>query len=149
MHGLERLEELTEQLGLIETILANQDAVLVLKATGDLVYANVNAARMLGYDTPAEVMEKKLTDLMPERYRDLHNRGFKRRVEEGEGILLGKNIAVSALCANGDEISVFLWLQEQVIKGEKYYLGSMRDASSIVMVGGEITVSSPELASEE
>lgn len=144
MQGLSRLEELTERLGLVETLLADLDATVIASETGEIVYANANAAKMLHYDSPAEIIGQELRELMPERYRLRHDTAFRARVERGEGDLLGRSVAVSALRKDGSEVAVHLWLQEQTIAGEKYYVGVLRLTELIVTLKTEEIVSVEE-----
>src|SRR2546422_680617 len=53
-----------------------KDAIISANREGNIIHWNSGAERMFGY-TPAEALGKCLTLIMPERFRDAHQQGFK------------------------------------------------------------------------
>lgn len=80
-------------------------------AGGTILYANLSACTMLGYDHPQELTGKTLQRLMPERFRDKHQTGFSRYRRTGRSHLLGKRVRVVALTKNGDEVAIELCIR--------------------------------------
>src|SRR5207237_955901 len=65
------------------------DAILSADARGHITYFNPGAERIFGL-TADEVIDRPLTTLMPERFREAHRAGLARYVATGDGRGIGK-----------------------------------------------------------
>jgi PAS domain S-box-containing protein len=85
------------------------DAIISVDSKGSIVSWNNAARAIFGY-SEHEVISKPLTILIPERFREFHERGFKRVVSRGKTNLVGKTIELTGLNKDGREFPVELSL---------------------------------------
>ncbi|HVF70688.1 MAG TPA: PAS domain S-box protein [Chthoniobacterales bacterium] len=84
------------------------DCIISMDTEGRIIEFNPAAERVFGY-CRADVIGKELASLIiPPPLRDRHRAGLKRYLETGEGAVLGKRLEVTALRADGSEITVEL-----------------------------------------
>src|SRR3989339_1749947 len=83
------------------------DAIILIDDEGKVCFWNLAAERILGYSAE-EVIEKNITLIIPDRYREAHTIAFSRFAKTGEGPLIGKTYEVFALKKGGAEIPVEL-----------------------------------------
>lgn len=67
--------------------------------------------------------------LIPERYREAHQRGLERVRATGESQLVGKTIELHGLRQGGSEFPIDLSLASWKAMGKTYYSGIIRDTS--------------------
>lgn len=88
------------------------DGIISADSSGKIISWNRGAENIFGY-AEEEVILKPLTILMPERYREAHQKGFERMHSTGESRIAGKIIELYGLRKDGDEfpleISLSLW----------------------------------------
>jgi PAS domain S-box-containing protein len=73
---LNKLDELEARVKLAVDVLNTAldeapDAILIVNTSGTVVYANKMSTNVLGY-TPTQLKGKKVEELMPERFREVH-----------------------------------------------------------------------------
>ena len=102
------------------------DAIVLADENGLIMSWNQSASRLFGY-TKAEVLGKPLTIIMPERYREAHERGFQRVRATGQSRLIGSLIAVDGLRKDGTEFPLELSLATWKSGGRSFYSGIIRD----------------------
>ena len=103
------------------------DAIVSADARGLIVSWNRGGEAMFGY-TPDDVLGKPLTMLMPERYRDAHERGMGRFLLTGEPRVIGSGaVEVHALRADGTEFPVELSLSHWAEGEGRFFTGILRD----------------------
>jgi diguanylate cyclase (GGDEF)-like protein/PAS domain S-box-containing protein len=102
------------------------DAIILADINGNIIFWNESALRIFGY-TGEEIAGKPLTILMPEKYRDAHQKGLQHTKSRGESKYIGKTTEMHALRKNGDvfpiELSVSMWKSGE----DYYYSGILRD----------------------
>ncbi len=80
-----------------------------------------------------EVRGRPLTMLMPPRYRDAHERGFRRFQETGESQTIGHLITVEGLRKDGTEfpleLSLATWKSQWPVVLQRHYPGHHRAAA--------------------
>ncbi|MCK9607481.1 MAG: response regulator [Methylomonas sp.] len=93
----------------LQTVLdAALDAIVSMDTQGMVLDWNPRAEQMFGY-THAEAVGKPLADLIiPPTLRASHWQGLGRFLKTGEGSLLGRQVEVTAIRANGSEFPVEL-----------------------------------------
>jgi PAS domain S-box-containing protein len=69
------------------------------------------AVELLGYDDPAELVGRRIVDIIPERYRQAHIAGFTLLHTTGRKPLLGREVVVPALRRDGNEVVVRLLVE--------------------------------------
>jgi PAS domain S-box-containing protein len=102
------------------------DAIIVADEHGYIVSWNEAASRMFGY-TPAEILDKPLTVLMPIRYREAHEMGVERMRTTGQSKLMGKVITLHGLRKDGTEFPIELSLATWTGRDGAFYSGIIRD----------------------
>jgi len=84
------------------------DAVVSMDSSGVITDWSAQAERMFGWSR-AEAMGQRMSDtIIPQRYRDAHNRGLKKFLATGEGPVLNRRIEVTALTRDGREFPIEL-----------------------------------------
>src|SRR5437016_7326245 len=90
---------------ILETTL---DPVIVMGSDGKVAAWSALAEQVFGWSAD-ETVNRKMADLIiPDRYRDDHDRGLRHYLETGHGPLLRRRIEVMALRRNGEEFPVEL-----------------------------------------
>jgi PAS domain S-box-containing protein len=69
------------------------------------------AVELLGYDDPAELVGRRIVDIIPERYRQAHIAGFTLLHTTGRKPLLGRAVVVPALRRDGSEVVIRLFVE--------------------------------------
>src|SRR5581483_6404426 len=67
-----------------------------------------------------------VTEIMPERFREQHRRGFERYAKTREGRAIGRTLLVQALRRDGAEVPVELSISTTVVAGREVIVGSLR-----------------------
>ncbi|WP_269529780.1 Tn3 family transposase [Alteromonas sp. RW2A1] len=121
-----RLKEHTETL---ENILNNlNDAVITINSEGQIRQCNEVAVRLFGYDK-SEPIGANVAMLMPQPYAMKHDSYMQHYKATGEAKIIGVGRQLPARRKNGDVFQMELSLTESVEKGEKQYIGLVRDIS--------------------
>ena len=102
------------------------DAIVSADARGLIVGWNRGGQAIFGYEE-ADVLGKPLTVLMPERYRDAHERGMGRFLLTREPRVLGSTVEVHALRKDGTEFPVELSLSHWSEGDRQFFTGILRD----------------------
>jgi len=105
------------------------DAIISINNEGKILLWNRAASDMFGYDKE-EMINRNLSEIIPERYKLPHSHALKR-IKNTTGI--GKSargvIEISARRKDGSEFPIELSLSSWEISGEKYHTGIIRDIS--------------------
>lgn len=102
------------------------DAIINVDGSGNIIFWNRAAEKMFGYSAGA-ASGRPLTFIMPERFRETHNRGLYRAVLSGETRINGKTFITVGLKRDGSEIPLELSLAICNAKGELFFTGIIRD----------------------
>jgi adenylate cyclase len=104
---IERLQKAeTRVAAIVET--AN-DAVINVDATGHVVLWNRYAEELFGRSAE-EMVGQTLLEVIPERFRDLHNAGIARVAGGGDRHVIGQTVELAALRRDGTEFPIELSL---------------------------------------
>jgi PAS domain S-box-containing protein len=114
----------------IQTIFdAAPDAIVVIDEQGMVSKWNPRAEELFGW-TAGEVTGKRLSDIIiPQQYRDAHQKGLTRFLVTGKSTVLGKTIEIQALDKSGAELEVALRISPAVRQGRRHFIGFVRDIS--------------------
>ncbi len=113
------------------------DAILTMTTNGVIRTFNPGAERIFGY-AAEEAVGRPLRMLMPERFRGLHEEGFRRHLATGRARVVGKGpVELAGLRKNGEEFPLEL------------SLGEMREADDILFTGIIREVTERKRAEEE
>jgi PAS domain S-box-containing protein len=105
------------------------DAILTMSTNGLISSFNPAAERIFGYSA-GEVIRQPLRTLMPERFREPHEAGFRRYLEGGEAHVVGKGpVELAGLRKNGEEFPLELSLGEMREEDDILFTGTIRDVT--------------------
>ena len=84
------------------------DAVITIDSKGIVTGWNPQASRLFQYSQD-QALGKRLSELIiPENYREAHERGLKHYAKTGEGAVIGNRIEITAINSSGREFPVEL-----------------------------------------
>jgi PAS domain S-box-containing protein len=95
-----------------------REAIVTADITGALVFCNLAAAELFGYDDD-EMLGRPLTALMPERYRTTHVEGIARE----------RPVELHGLKKDGTEFPIELSLSSWALDEQLFFTGIIRDIS--------------------
>ncbi|MGB3635393.1 MAG: PAS domain S-box protein [Rubrobacteraceae bacterium] len=102
------------------------NAIITMSSEGLINRFNSQAEQIFGYKTD-EVIGEPLRMLMPERFREPHEKGFRRYLQTGEARVMGNTVELAGLRKNGEEFPAELSLGE-IRHGEgRSFVGVIRD----------------------
>jgi PAS domain S-box-containing protein len=104
------------------------DAVVSVDESGAIQFANPATMRVFGYE-PAELIGKRLTMLMPEVIRKVHEAGFNRYLATGHRHINWQGTELTGLHRNGQEFPVEVSFGELSKNGHRVFTGFIRDIS--------------------
>jgi PAS domain S-box-containing protein len=112
--------------GVIETA---PDAIITMSPGGEIQSFNSRAEDMFGY-TAEEIVGVPLKVLMPERFREPHERGLQRYLETGEAHVIGGTVELAGLRKDGREFPLDLSLGKTRHGQNLSFVGIIRDISA-------------------
>lgn len=110
-------------------------AVVAADESNVVVYVNGAGERLLGL-TASELLGRRLTEIMPERFRSRHRAGFARYVETGTPTVMGRPLRVHVRRGDGREIEVELVVSAIRVADEQLMIGLMWDTSQRLELEG-------------
>ncbi|MDH3856483.1 MAG: PAS domain-containing protein, partial [Gammaproteobacteria bacterium] len=114
------------------------DAIVIVDATGHIVFANTSVEGLLGY-RPGELVQQSLDCLIPKSYRSEHQSHFKWFREHGQAMAMGDRPFVYGLDKSGNEISLSISIANMDLDNERYSIAVMRDIGELQSEITEIT----------
>ena len=105
---------------------STSDAIVIAEGDGHIVFWNESARRMFLYEEH-EVLGRALTMIMPERYREAHQRGMARVISTGKASMLGRPIELCGLRKDGTEFPLELSLAMWHAPAHIFFGGIIRD----------------------
>jgi len=104
------------------------DGIISIDDQSTIRYVNPAAGQMFGYES-AEMLDKNLTVLMPERFREIHLTSFRRYLATGQRHIRWKAIELTGLNKNGREFPIEISFGEEVRKDKHFFTGIVRDVT--------------------
>jgi PAS domain S-box-containing protein len=105
-----------------------KDAIITADKTGKIAFCNAAAQKLFGYNED-RLIGKSISILMPERFREAHERGMARVVATGKSNLIDETIELFGITKAGSEFPVELSLSTWVSGDHTFYTGIIRDIS--------------------
>jgi len=102
------------------------DAIVTVDDAWSIVLVNPAVTKTFGY-TPAELIGRPLTVLMPQRLAGMHQTAVSRYLETGKRHLNWAAVESSGQRKNGDEFPVEVSFTEVVRDGQRTFIGFIRD----------------------
>lgn len=104
------------------------DGVILMGADGRIAYVNESAQRMFGYSAD-DLTGKKLTELMPEKYRVRHEEGLARYLATGTSEILGSVQALEGLRRHGAVFPLELAVSSYRAGDDEMFAAILRDVT--------------------
>ena len=121
----ENLKESEERTRLI--IDSALDGVIIINTQGIVTHWNEQAKGIFGW-TESEAIGESLSQLIiPENYRDAHERGIKHYLKTGQGPILNQRIEITGQHKNGHIFPVELSIQSLKHKNKIFFSAFIRD----------------------
>jgi PAS domain S-box-containing protein len=120
------------------------DAIVTANSRGEIVYFNQAATRLFGHSAD-EAIGQSLTLLMPVRFHESHNQGFKRFLNGGESKVIGKTVELAGRKKDGTEFPLELSLANWHTSGGLFFTAILRDITERKQAETEIAATTREL----
>ncbi|MFN8250900.1 MAG: PAS domain S-box protein [Ferruginibacter sp.] len=105
------------------------DAIIAMNMDGQITFWNPQAEKIFGW-SETEATGKKLSSLIvPDQYRESHEKGMQRYKESAESNVLGRQIEISALHKNGTEFPIELSIIPVKQNETVFFCSFIRDIS--------------------
>ena len=104
------------------------DGIVLANKHGDIIQWNNGAKEIFGY-SEEEVLGRPLTILMPEHYREAHQRGLERIRAGGPPRIIGQTMELQGLKQDGSLFPIGLSVAAWKIGDRSFYSGIIRDIS--------------------
>jgi two-component system, NtrC family, sensor kinase len=104
------------------------DGIISIDDRSKIRYANPAAGQMFGYEL-AEMLDKNLTDLMPERLRQIHLTSVSRYINTGEKHIHWRAVELIGLHKSGREFPIEISFGEDVQSDGHFFTGIVRDVT--------------------
>jgi PAS domain S-box-containing protein len=102
------------------------DAIVVIDEDSRILFINNAAEKIFGY-ARVEMLGQRLTMLMPERLREVHEASLERYLDTGRRRLDWSSIRLPGLHKSGEEIPLEVSFGEFVKDGRRFFTGFARD----------------------
>jgi two-component system, cell cycle sensor histidine kinase and response regulator CckA len=103
------------------------DAVIAMDARGCISDWNQQAEKMFGWSRVEAIGRRMVDTIIPVEYRERHDRGLARFLENGEGPVLNRRIEVVGLNRQGDEFPIELAISPAKLGKEWTFSAFIRD----------------------
>ncbi|MFH1852686.1 MAG: PAS domain S-box protein [Candidatus Neomarinimicrobiota bacterium] len=104
------------------------DAIISASYDGIIVSWNMAANKLFGY-SESETLGQRLDLIIPERYRQRHQKAVDRYLKTGRPQLSGRTVELAGLHKYGSEIPIELSLSSWELVGDIYFTSIIRDIS--------------------
>ena len=104
------------------------DGILSIDDQSTIRYVNPAAGQMFGYE-PAEILDKSLTVLMPERFRQIHQTSLRRYVTTEQRHISWRAVELVGLHKSGREFPIEVSFGEDVRNCRHFFTGVVRDVT--------------------
>ncbi|MBA4100227.1 MAG: PAS domain-containing sensor histidine kinase [Rhodospirillum sp.] len=102
------------------------DAIISADREGIVRYFNPGAEKAFGH-AEQDIVGHPLTELMPERFRQLHTGGFRHYLETRDPKVVGQTVELVGLRKDGREFPIELALASSEVDGALFFTAIVRD----------------------
>ena len=106
------------------------DTVIVVDEAGSILFANQAILPLLGH-TPADLIDRPLSTLLPPNVRAAHERMIGAFWQRPAPRAMGERPFLHALHKDGEEVPVTISLAPIMLQGQRCCVAVLRDASSM------------------
>jgi PAS domain S-box-containing protein len=122
-------EALSESEGRLRSIVqSTSDAIILMDTEGNVAFWNNGAEKMFGYTTE-EMLGQSMTRIIPERFREAHQRGVERVAAAGRLTVQANMFELVGLRKDGTEFPLEFSLAAWTTKSKLFITGIIRDIS--------------------
>lgn len=108
---------------------ASLDAIITIDKRGVITFWNPQAEKIFGWKEE-EIVGKRLSEtIIPEKYREMHEKGMKHYSKTGEGPVLNKQIEIAAINKTGYEFPIELSIVPVKQGDTEFFCSFIRDIS--------------------
>lgn len=124
----------------LQAIIHNaMDGIITITESGEIQGFNPAAEKIFGY-ARQEVLGQNVKVLMPEPVRSEHDGYMSRYISTGQAHIIGvPGREVTAVRKNGELFPMELSASEMVLRGERYFVGIVRDVTERKLAEYKIT----------
>jgi len=105
------------------------EPVIMINAEGKITEWNPRAETVFGWKKEEVIGQFLHEIIIPERFRERHQKGMKHFLATGEGPVLNKPIELPALRKDGTEFQTELSISPILIEGNYFFIGIIKDIS--------------------
>ncbi len=120
------------------------DAMIGIDVNGIIIFWNKAAEAIFDY-TEKEILDKSVRLLIPERFRQAHQKGIKRFILSGGTELLGKTLVLAGVKKDATEFPLELSLTAWQKNGDTFFTAIVRDITAKRQYEREIQAMSREV----
>lgn len=130
--------------GVRSIVQSTDDAIIVMNTQGEVVFWNRGAEKMFGY-AAEEMIGQPVTRIVPERFREAHQRGVQRVAAAGRLTVQANMFELVALRKDGTECPVEFSLAAWTAKQGLFITGILRDITERKRVEAALRLAHAEL----
>lgn len=104
------------------------ESVITIDTRGVIQSFNKASIQLYGYQ-PEDIIGRNITQLMPARYRSMHEQGMARFLSTEQSSIIGQAVQVEGLHKSGQVIPIELTLSAYQWEGKYFFTGIARDIS--------------------
>ncbi|MFD2679441.1 putative bifunctional diguanylate cyclase/phosphodiesterase [Bacillus seohaeanensis] len=120
-------EELRESKEQFRSVIGSANDAIILADSNAKILSWNNGAKSIFGHYEKEVLGKNLHIIIPEQYREAHDRGIKRFLTTNTSKVIGSTVELLGLKKDGTEIPIELSLSTWTVNGEIFFSGIIRD----------------------
>lgn len=120
------------------------DAIITADSHGVILSWNLFAQKIFGY-TSAEVIGKSLSIIVPEQYRESHEKGMARVASGGPHHVIGKTVELLGLHQKGHHFPIELSLSTWLTGDQRFFCGIIREITERKRQEEKILIQQEEL----
>ncbi len=127
---IERTEAVGKNEGKLRAILESAfDAIVGMDQKGLVIEWNPRAEEIFGWSKDQAIGQRMSELIIPERYRQMHEKGLSHFIMTGEGPVLNRSIEISGLKKSGEEFPVELSITPLKIDNQYIFTAFISDIS--------------------
>jgi diguanylate cyclase (GGDEF)-like protein/PAS domain S-box-containing protein len=123
-HALEEHEARTRAI-----LGASLDAIIAIDSNDVIIDWNARAEQTFGWPRDEALGRSLAETIIPERFRDRHNAGLKRSLDNGPAVLIGRRVELVGLHRDGHEFPIEISIARMSAAGASCFSAYVRDIS--------------------
>jgi PAS domain S-box-containing protein len=104
----------------VDAVLRSPQSLIAADDTNRIIAVSETALALLGYDRAAELVGRRLVDIIPARYRQAHLAGFSLFLSNGRDPLVDRPVVVPALRRDGTEVPLEITIASELLEGGRH-----------------------------